>query len=155
MSFNTRSNLLYDVYLTAGNLFARLVWIGVIQLSGSWLWTPLVVALCRRKSTRLTAVLGGLVLALAALFASFAQQLHQVFLRYCAPSRLVICLFFAESSNILGPPFGRNNLSESLLCIAQFINFIFIPRCFSIEFFRYPKRYKQARHEYLLSSNQI
>lgn len=57
------------------------VWIGVIQLSGSWLWTPLVVALCRRKSTRLTAVLGGLVLALAALFASFAQQLHQVFLR--------------------------------------------------------------------------
>ena len=57
------------------------VWIGVMQLSGSWLWAPLVVALCRRKSTRLTAVLGGLVLALAALFASFAQQIHQVFLR--------------------------------------------------------------------------
>ena len=60
---------------------SRTVWIGVMQLSGSWLWAPLVVALCRRKSTRLTAVLGGLVLALAALFASFAQQIHQVFLR--------------------------------------------------------------------------
>ncbi|EFX89614.1 hypothetical protein DAPPUDRAFT_233248 [Daphnia pulex] len=58
------------------------MWIGVIQLSGSWLWTPLVVALCRRKSTRLTAVLGGLVLALAALFASFAQQLHQEMVGY-------------------------------------------------------------------------
>ena len=57
------------------------VWIGVLQLTGSWLWAPLVVALCRRKSTRLTAVLGGLALALVTLFTSFAQQLHQVFLR--------------------------------------------------------------------------
>lgn len=62
-------------------VYGKTVWIGVIQLSGSWLWAPLVVALCRRKSTRLTAVLGGLVLALATLFASFAQQIHQVFLR--------------------------------------------------------------------------
>jgi hypothetical protein len=115
MSFNARSNLLYDVYLTAGNWFARLVWIGVIQLSGSWLWTPLVVALCRRKSTRLTAVLGGLVLALAALFASFAQQLHQVFLRYCAPSRLVICLFFA------GPAISSaRHLAETIYLKAYF-----------------------------------
>ena len=78
----------------------RAVWIGVIQLSGSWLWTPLVVALCRRKSTRLTAVLGGLVLALAALFASFAQQLHQVFLRYvCSPPvALSIFSFFKTAS---------------------------------------------------------
>ena len=63
-------------------LFIVAVWIGVIQLSGSWMTAPLVVALCRRKSTRLAAVLGGLVLALATLFTSFAEQLHQVFLRY-------------------------------------------------------------------------
>jgi hypothetical protein len=42
---------------------------------------PLLVALCRRKSTRLTAVVGGLVMALAVLFASFARHFHQVFLR--------------------------------------------------------------------------
>ena len=35
----------------------------------------------RRKSTRLTAVVGGLVMALAMLFASFANELHQVVIR--------------------------------------------------------------------------
>ena len=43
---------------------------------------PLVLGTCRRGSTRLTAVIGGLVLALAALFTSFAVQTHQVLLRY-------------------------------------------------------------------------
>lgn len=36
----------------------------------------------RRKSTRLTAVVGGLVMALAMLFASFANELHQVVISY-------------------------------------------------------------------------
>lgn len=42
-----------------------------------------VIALCRRKSTRLVAVIGGLVIALGILFASFATLLHQVALSYC------------------------------------------------------------------------
>ena len=35
----------------------------------------------RRKSTRLTGVVGGLVMALAILFASFANEVHQVVIR--------------------------------------------------------------------------
>ena len=35
----------------------------------------------RRKSTRLTAVVGGLIMALSILFASFANELHQVVIR--------------------------------------------------------------------------
>lgn len=42
-----------------------------------------VIALCRRKSTRLVAVIGGLVIALGILFASFATLVHQVALSYC------------------------------------------------------------------------
>lgn len=57
-------------------------WIGVLCFAVSLATAPLIVAFCRRKSTRLTAVFGGLVMALAVLFTSFAQQLHQVFLRY-------------------------------------------------------------------------
>ncbi|XP_076059986.1 monocarboxylate transporter 3-like [Oratosquilla oratoria] len=57
-------------------------WVGCTSLAVSHATAPLVVALCRRKSTRLTAVIGGLVMALAILFASFAVQLHQVFLSY-------------------------------------------------------------------------
>lgn len=43
----------------------------------------IVIALCRRKSTRLVAVIGGLVIALGILFASFATLVHQVALSYC------------------------------------------------------------------------
>ena len=44
--------------------------------------SPVIVSVCKRKSTRLTAVLGGLVLSLGLLFTSFATQLHQVYLSY-------------------------------------------------------------------------
>ena len=44
--------------------------------------SPLTVSYCRRKSIRLTAVLGGLISSLACLFASFALQYHQLVLSY-------------------------------------------------------------------------
>ncbi|XP_076371805.1 monocarboxylate transporter 10-like isoform X2 [Tachypleus tridentatus] len=44
--------------------------------------SPVIVAICRRKSTRLLAVLGGLITALGCLFTSFATQFHQLFLSY-------------------------------------------------------------------------
>lgn len=44
--------------------------------------SPVTIAFCRRKSTRLTAVLGGLVTALGCLFTSFASQFHQLFFSY-------------------------------------------------------------------------
>lgn len=44
--------------------------------------SPVIIAFCRRKSTRLTAVMGGLVTALGCLFTSFASQFHQLFLSY-------------------------------------------------------------------------
>lgn len=46
------------------------------------LTAPIVIALCRRKSTRLTAVIGGLILSLGILFTSFATQFHQVAFSY-------------------------------------------------------------------------
>ena len=42
----------------------------------------IIMASIRRKSTRLTAVVGGLTMALAILFASFAKELHQVMIRW-------------------------------------------------------------------------
>ena len=51
-------------------------------MSVSLLMSPLTVSYCRRKSIRLTAVLGGLISSLACLFASFALQYHQLVLSY-------------------------------------------------------------------------
>jgi len=56
--------------------------LGALSLTISLLISPITISFCRRKSTRLTAVLGGLVTSLGCLFASFAGQFHQVVLSY-------------------------------------------------------------------------
>ena len=55
---------------------------GAMSTSVSLFISPLVIGLCRRKSTRLTAVMGGLITALGCLFTSFASQFHQLFFSY-------------------------------------------------------------------------
>lgn len=48
----------------------------------SLLLSPIVVAISKRKSIRLLAVLGGILIALGTLFTSFASQLHQLYLSF-------------------------------------------------------------------------
>jgi hypothetical protein len=57
-------------------------WLGALSTAVALLVSPVTIAFCRRKSTRVTAVLGGLVTALGCLFTSFASQFHQLFLSY-------------------------------------------------------------------------
>ena len=64
--------------------FYFLGWLGAMSMSVSFLISPIVIGFCRRKSTRLTAVMGGLVTALGCLFTSFASQFHQLFFSYGA-----------------------------------------------------------------------
>ncbi|XP_076302762.1 monocarboxylate transporter 12-like [Lasioglossum baleicum] len=59
-------------------------WLGAMSTGVALLVSPVTIAFCRRKSTRLTAVLGGLVTALGCLFTSFASQFHQLFFSYGA-----------------------------------------------------------------------
>ena len=56
--------------------------LAAVSLCVASLLSPVIVAWCRRKSTRLTAVFGGLLAALGLLFTSFASQFHQLFLSY-------------------------------------------------------------------------
>ena len=51
-------------------------------MSVSLFMSPLTVAVCKRKSTRITAVVGGLILSLGCLFTSFASQFHQIIFSY-------------------------------------------------------------------------
>ena len=57
-------------------------WLTPFSMAVSNFLCPLIVGICRRKSTRLTAVTGGLVTALGCLFTSFATQFHQLFFSY-------------------------------------------------------------------------
>ncbi|XP_065085064.1 monocarboxylate transporter 2-like [Ochlerotatus camptorhynchus] len=74
--------LLYAIRHLGHEVNTEAGWLGAASWAMSLLAATIVVALCRRKSTRLTAVLGGLVLALGILFTSFATQLHQVAFSY-------------------------------------------------------------------------
>ena len=58
------------------------VWLGSLSPSITLLLSPVTIALCRRKSIRITAVIGGLVTALGCLFTSFANNFHQIFISY-------------------------------------------------------------------------
>ena len=60
-------------------LYLLTVWLGSLCMSMSLLISPITIGVCRRKSTRLTAVIGGLVIALGCLFTSFANQFHQMY----------------------------------------------------------------------------
>lgn len=48
-------------------------------------FSPVTISLCKRKSTRLVAVIGGLVTALGCLFTSFALQFHQILFSFGEP----------------------------------------------------------------------
>lgn len=56
--------------------------VGSLSIAIGLMASPVTITLCRRKSTRLLAVIGGLVLTLGCLFTSFAQQYHQVLFSY-------------------------------------------------------------------------
>lgn len=56
--------------------------IGSLSMGTGLFMSPVAIAFCRKKSTRLLAVIGGLIMALGCLFTSFAIQFHQLFFSY-------------------------------------------------------------------------
>lgn len=63
-------------------IWMRIGMIGSLSIAIGLVISPVTIALCRKKSTRLLAVIGGLVTTLGCLFSSFALQFHQMFFSY-------------------------------------------------------------------------
>ena len=82
-------------------------WLGALSSSVSLLLSPVIIAVCRRKSTRLVAVAGGLVTALGCLFTSFASQWHQVFISYGLVIGLGVGMILDTSTLMMGQYFKR------------------------------------------------
>lgn len=75
MKFSLKTMFEFPVFFVAG-------WLGAMSTAVALLLSPVTIAFCRRKSTRVTAVVGGLITALGCLFTSFASQFHQLFFSY-------------------------------------------------------------------------
>ncbi|XP_076252050.1 monocarboxylate transporter 12-like isoform X5 [Rhynchophorus ferrugineus] len=54
-------------------------WLAAMATGVSLLVSPITISFCKKKSTRVSAVLGGLITALGCLFTSFATQFHQLY----------------------------------------------------------------------------
>ncbi|XP_055684488.1 monocarboxylate transporter 12 [Lutzomyia longipalpis] len=99
--------LLYAIRHLGHEVATEAGWLGAASWAMSMLSATIVVALCRRKSTRLTAVLGGLVLALGILFTSFATQFHQVAFSYGIVVGVGASMVRESSAVMLGLYFKR------------------------------------------------
>ena len=69
------------IYRFRPSLFS-FVSLGAASKALSMFLSPFVIAFCKKKSSRLTAVVGGLIISLGCLFTSFATQFHQLFISY-------------------------------------------------------------------------
>ena len=59
------------------------VWVGSLGIAIVMLMSPVITTVCRRKSPRLYAVIGGLVISLGCLFLAFSTQKEQLFISHC------------------------------------------------------------------------
>jgi hypothetical protein len=94
----------------------RTTWVVVTAWSFSLALSPIVTHICRGHSIRLVAGVGGLIMNLAFLFASFGHKLHQVFLSYGLLFGVGCCAVREASSLMVGQYFkDRREFAEMIV----------------------------------------
>ncbi|CAK1555760.1 unnamed protein product [Leptosia nina] len=92
-------------------VWAGAICVGVSRAAGA-------IVTCRRRSPRLAALLGGILLPLACLFTSFATQLHQTLLSYGVVLGIGCGLVREAASLVLGTYFRRRRQFVELVAHA-------------------------------------
>ncbi|XP_077488487.1 monocarboxylate transporter 10-like isoform X1 [Amblyomma americanum] len=104
------------------------VCLGAVSTAVALFLSPAIVGACRRKSTRLVAVLGGLVAALGCLFSSFASQFHQLFISYGLVLGCGVAMTRDTSMFMVGQYFKkRRELVELLLAAGTGLGVAVVP----------------------------
>ncbi|XP_054721243.1 monocarboxylate transporter 2-like [Uloborus diversus] len=98
----------------------------------SLLLSPIVVALCKRKSIRLLAIFGGIVTSLGCLFTSFASQLHQLYLSCGLFIGSGDCLARETATIIVGQYFKKRRQEVEMIFLMGYgVGIATIPLLFS------------------------
>nr|XP_042910585.1 monocarboxylate transporter 10 [Parasteatoda tepidariorum] len=98
--------IVMDTFAKEATLIQTVI-LGTASMSVTFLFAPIIVALSRRKSTRLLSILGGLVAALGCLFTSFASQFHQLYFSYAIILGTGFSLTRSTSSIMVGQYFKK------------------------------------------------
>lgn len=73
---------LLDTFANQCVIYSVSEFVGAMSTGIALIISPVTISFCRKKSTRITAVFGGLLTALGCLFTSFATQFHQLYFSY-------------------------------------------------------------------------
>ncbi|XP_067126098.1 monocarboxylate transporter 10-like isoform X1 [Centruroides vittatus] len=92
--------------------------LGAMSTSVTLFLSPVIIAVCRRKSTRLLAVLGGLVTTLGYLFTSFASQFHQLYFSYGIVVGCGVSMVRDTSTIMVGQYFKRKRELVEIIVFA-------------------------------------
>ncbi|TMW54888.1 hypothetical protein DOY81_000121, partial [Sarcophaga bullata] len=93
-------------------------WLGALSWSISMLISPFVETICRRKSTRLLAVVGGLITSLGILFTSFATEVDQVIFSYGFVFGIGVAMVRETSTIMLGNYFKKRRLFVEMVAMS-------------------------------------
>ncbi|CAM1297663.1 Uncharacterised protein g1892 [Pycnogonum litorale] len=119
-------NVMIEIVANFNASLVQAAWLGAVTIGSSLLLAPLVVAICRQRSIRITSIIGGLVFSLGCLFSSFATHYHQALVSFGFLLGVGISLVRETADLMIGQYFKRRReLVEVLTNSGSGIGLIF------------------------------